>query len=123
MPGAIFTDPEIASVGLTAEEAAAQGRKVKVGKQEMAGVGRARVMGETQGFVKLVVDAETDELLGVHVLAHHGAELLHEGVIAMSATGTLAPLLDCICVHPTLSEGVKAAAGNLRPYEIPEASS
>lgn len=117
VPGAIFTDPEIASVGLTAEEALAQGRKVKVGKQELAKVGRARAMGETKGFVKFVVDAGTDELLGMHVLAYHGADLLAQGVIAMNGTGTLAPLLDCVCIHPTLSEGVKAAAGDLRPAE------
>ena len=92
VPGAIFTDPEIATVGLTADEAQAQGRKVKVGKQEMARVGRARAMGETRGFVKFVVDAETDELLGMHVLAYHGADLLAQGVIAMNGTGTLAPL-------------------------------
>ncbi len=122
VPGAVFTDPEIASVGLTAEEAQAQGRKVKVGKQEMAKVGRARAMGETNGFVKFVVDADTDELLGMHVLAYHGADLLHEGVIAMNATGTVAPLMDCICIHPTFSEGVKAAAGSLWPVEIADAA-
>lgn len=122
VPGAIFTDPEIASVGLTAEEAQEQGRKVKVGKQEMSKVGRARAMGETKGFVKFVVDDETNELLGMHVLAYHGADLLAQGVIAMAGTGTLAPLTDCICIHPTFSEGVKAAAGNLRPMEIPDAA-
>ncbi len=122
VPGAIFTDPEIASVGLTAEEAQAQGRKVKVGKQEMTKVGRARAMGETNGFVKFVIDGETDELLGMHVLAYHGADLLAQGVIAMAGTGTLAPLTDCICIHPTFSEGVKAAAGSLRPLEIPDAA-
>jgi len=122
VPGAIFTDPEIASFGLTAEEAHAQGRTVKVGKQEMAKVGRARAMGETKGFIKFVIDAETDELLGMHVLAYHGADLLHEGVIAAAGTGTLAPLTDCICIHPTFSEGVKAAAGSLRLVEIPDAT-
>jgi pyruvate/2-oxoglutarate dehydrogenase complex dihydrolipoamide dehydrogenase (E3) component len=118
VPGAIFTDPEIASVGLTAEEAQQQGRKVKVGKQEMSGVARAGEMGETKGFVKFVVDVETDELLGMHVLAHHGGELLPQGVIAMANGGTLAPLMDSIYIHPTLSEGVKAAAGKLPEAEI-----
>jgi pyruvate/2-oxoglutarate dehydrogenase complex dihydrolipoamide dehydrogenase (E3) component len=122
VPGAIFTDPEIASFGLTAEEAAEQGRKVKVGRQEMRKVGRARAMGETRGFVKFVVDADSEELLGMHVLAYHGAELLHEGVVAAAGAGTVAPLVDCICIHPTFSEGVKAAAGNLRPVEIPDAT-
>lgn len=122
VPGAIFTDPEIASVGLTAQEAQAQGRRVKVGRQDMAKVGRARAMGETKGFVKFVVDADTDELLGMHVLAYHGADLLAQGVIAMAGTGTLGPLTDCICIHPTFSEGVKAAAANLRLVEIPDAA-
>lgn len=122
VPGAIFTDPEIASFGLTAEEAQAQGRTVKVGRQEMRKVGRARARGETRGFVKFVVDAETEELLGMHVLAYHGADLLHEGVVAAAGTGTVAPLLDCICIHPTFSEGVKAAAGQLRLAEIPDAA-
>ena len=95
---------------------------MKVGKQEMTKVGRARAMGETKGFVKFVIDGETDELLGMHVLAYHGADLLAQGVIAMAGTGTLAPLTDCICIHPTFSEGVKAAAGNLRPVEILDAA-
>lgn len=122
VPGAIFTDPEIASFGLTAEEAAEQGRRVKVGRQEMRHVGRARAMGEMRGFIKFVVDTDTDELLGMHVLAYHGAELLHEGVIAAAGAGSVAPLVDCICIHPTFSEGVKAAASNLRPLEIPDAT-
>lgn len=116
IPGAVFTDPEVASVGLTAEEAQARGRKIKVGKQPMRAVGRARAMGETAGFVKVVVDADTDELLGMHILAHIGADLLPQGILMMH-TGSIAPLLACTCVHPTLSEGVKAAAVTLRPVE------
>ncbi len=93
IPGAVFTDPEVASVGLTEEEALARGRKVKVGKQHMAAVGRARAMGETEGFVKFVVDADTDELLGMHVLAHLGADLLPQGILMMhTAERTIAPL-------------------------------
>ena len=64
--------------------------------------------------------AGTDELLGMPVLAYHGADLLHEGVIAMAGTGTLAPLLDCMCIHPAFSEGVKATAANLREAQIPD---
>lgn len=87
-----------------------------VGKQPMRAVGRARAMGETRGFVKLVVDADTNELLGMHVLAHTGADLLPQGILMMHG-GSMDPLQACICVHPTLSEGIKAAAVNLRPLE------
>ena len=116
IPGAVFTDPEVASVGLTEQEALARGRRIKVGKQPMRAVGRARAIGETAGFVKFVVDADTNELLGMHVLAHMGADLLPQGILMMH-TGSIDPLQNCICIHPTLSEGVKAAVVNLRPLE------
>ena len=118
VPGAVFTDPEVASVGLTEEETIRRGRKVKVGKQAFKGVGRARAMGETAGFVKFVVDAQTDELLGMHVLAHMGADLLPQGILMLhTADRTIVPLTACICVHPTLSEGVKSALTSLKPVE------
>lgn len=118
VPGAVFTDPEVASVGLTEQEALAQGRTIKVGKQPLRRVGRALAMGETDGFVKFVVDADTDELLGMHVLAHMGADLLPQGIVMLhTAERTIAPLTECICVHPTLSEGVKAAVTGLKPVE------
>jgi pyruvate/2-oxoglutarate dehydrogenase complex dihydrolipoamide dehydrogenase (E3) component len=118
VPGAVFTDPEVASVGLTEEVALARGRRIKVGKQLLRRVGRALAMGETAGFIKFVVDADTDELLGMHVLAHMGADLLPQGIIMLhTAERTIAPLTDCICVHPTLSEGVKAAVTGLKPVE------
>ncbi len=116
IPGAVFTDPEVASVGFTEREALERGRRIKVGKQPMRAVGRARAIGETAGFVKFVVDAETNELLGLHILAHMGADLLPQGILMMH-TGSIDPLQACICVHPTLSEGVKAAVVNLRPLE------
>lgn len=105
-------------MGLTEAQAVEQGRKVKVGRQSMRRVGRARAMGETGGFVKLVVDADTDELLGMHVLAHMGADLLPQGILMLHTPGrTVVPLTACICIHPTLSEGVKAAVTNLKPLE------
>lgn len=116
IPGAVFTDPEVASVGLTAEEAQARGRRVKVGKQPMRAVGRARAIGETKGVVKFVVDADTNAVLGMHVLAHMGADLLPQGILMMHS-GSIDPLQACTCVHPTLSEGVKTAAVNLKPAE------
>ena len=103
-------------MGLTEQEALAQGRKVKVGRQALKGVARARAMGETHGFIKFVVDARTDELLGMHVLAHIGADLLSQGVLLLNTAGRkITPMTECICVHPTLSEGVKSAATSLEP--------
>lgn len=123
VPGAVFTDPEVASVGLTEQEAIRRGRKVKVGKQAFKGVARARAMSETAGFVKFVVDAQTDELLGMHVLSHMGADLLPQGILMLhTADRTLLPLTNCICVHPTLSEGVKSAVTSLEPVEAVEAA-
>jgi len=116
IPGGVFTDPEVASVGWTAEEAQAKGRRVKVGKQLMRAVGRAQAMGETRGFAKFVVDADTNEVLGMHVLAHMGADLLPQGILMMH-TGSIDPLQACVCIHPTLSEGIKSAAVNLKPLD------
>ena len=118
VPGAVFTDPEVASVGLTEKEALAQGRSIKVSKQLMRKVGRARAIGETAGFVKFVVDVETDELLGMHALAHAAGELLPQGILMLQTEDrSIAPLTSCMCVLPTLSEGMKAAVTNLKPLE------
>lgn len=112
IPAAVYTDPEVASVGLTVEEAQARGHRVKVGKQPMEAVSRAHALGETAGFIKLVVDASTDELLGMHILAHMAADLLPQAVLGMNV-GSIAPLRASVYTHPTLSEGIKAAIANL----------
>ena len=118
VPRVVFTDPAVARVGLTEKVALAQGRSIKVGKQPMRKVGRARAIGETAGFVKFVVDADTDELLGMHLLAHAAGELLPQGLLMLQTEGrSIAPLLSCMCAHPTLSEGVKAAVTKLKPVE------
>jgi pyruvate/2-oxoglutarate dehydrogenase complex dihydrolipoamide dehydrogenase (E3) component len=123
IPGGVFTDPEVASVGLTEERAHALGRRIKVGRQPFRAVGRARAAGHTQGFVKWVVEADTDAVLGCHVLGRGGADLLPQALIAMHAPGgKIDPVLECICIHPTFSEGVKAAAGNLKPVGPPTAT-
>jgi len=114
IPRAVFTDPEVASIGWTAEEAEARGHRVKVGKHPVRAISRARAMGEGRGFVKVVTDAATDRLLGMHLLAPMGADLLPQAVLMMQ-TGSAAPLRDVVYIHPTLSEGVKAAASKARP--------
>ncbi len=78
-------------------------------------VSRAQAMGETAGFIKFVVDADTDKLLGMHVLADMAADLLPQGVLAMHAE-FIDLLRASVYTHPTLSEGIKAALGNLKPF-------
>jgi pyruvate/2-oxoglutarate dehydrogenase complex dihydrolipoamide dehydrogenase (E3) component len=108
IPGAVFTDPEVASVGLTGEEAMLRGHRVKVGRQPVAAISRALAMGEIRGFIKLVVDADTHRLLGMHVLAPMGADLVPQGVLMMGM-GAVTALQNIVYIHPTLSEGLKAA--------------
>lgn len=116
VPGVVFTDPEVASVGLTEEEAIATGRNIEVGKQLLRRVGRAIAVGETKGLIKVVVDANSQELLGMHILSHTGGDLLPQGIVMLHTPGRhIGPLTDGLYPHPTLSEGVKAAVTNLRP--------
>ncbi len=110
VPRAVFTEPSLASVGLTEAEAKAEGREVKVGTADFASSGRAKAIGLPVGIVKLVVDDETGELLGGHILGPHADILIHQIVTAMHKKGTAESIAKSIHVHPTLSEVVKRAA-------------
>jgi pyruvate/2-oxoglutarate dehydrogenase complex dihydrolipoamide dehydrogenase (E3) component len=111
IPRAIFTDPELAGVGLSEEQALAAGHGVAVRRYDVGKTGKSRALGDRRGRVKLVLDADSGEILGAHVLSRHGADLLPGPMVAMNAPGgTLAPLLATIHAHPTLSEAVKVAA-------------
>ncbi len=110
VPRAVFTEPTLASVGLTEAEAKAEGRAVKVGMADFASSGRAKAIGLTQGMVKLVVDDDTGELLGGHILGPQADILIHQIVTAMYKKGTAESIAKSIHVHPTLSEVVKRAA-------------
>ncbi|WP_268252104.1 hypothetical protein [Litorilinea aerophila] len=109
VPRAIFSSPTLAAVGLTEEEARTQGYEVKVGSVPAVG-GRATAMGDTRGRLKAIVKADDGQILGFHILAPHGDDLLHEAVAAMYDHGTIDRIARSIHVHPTLSELVKAAA-------------
>lgn len=113
VPHAVFVDPEVASVGLTEQQARAAGHTVAVGRQEFAGVAKARATGETGGFIQLVADAETDRLLGCHIVGPDAGNLVHEAVIAMAAGAAYGTLGRAIHIHPTLAEGINAAAGGV----------
>jgi len=109
VPHAIFTDPALAAVGMTEADARAQGYDVGVGEVPADGA-RAKAIGDTRGKIKAVVDRQTGEILGFHILAPHGDILLHEAVAAMHDHGPIERIAKSIHVHPTLSEMVKAAA-------------
>jgi dihydrolipoamide dehydrogenase len=110
VPACAFTMPEVASVGISEQEAAAQGIAVKTGRFLFAANGRAHAMGETDGMVKVIGDARTDELLGVHIMGHEAGEMIAEAAVAMKLEATVAELADTIHTHPTLSEAVLEAA-------------
>lgn len=113
VPHAVFTDPEVASVGLTEEEAREQGHEVAVGRQDFSAVARARAMGETRGIIKLVVDADSRRLLGAHILGPSAGELIHELALGLVLDVTVADVARTLHVHPTLAEGINAAAGGV----------
>ena len=110
VPWVIYTHPEIAWVGRTGAELDAAGIAWRSGKFPFAASGRAIAAGETQGFVKVVTDDTTDEILGVHVLGAQASELIAEAVTAMEFRGSAEDLARTIHAHPTLAEGLHEAA-------------
>ena len=110
VPGSVFISPEVASVGLKEEEAKAQGMTIKVGKFLFRANGRALTLGESDGFVKIIADAETDQILGAHIIGPHASDLLAEITAAMEFEGTAEDLASTIHIHPTLTEAVMEAA-------------
>ena len=109
VPRAVFSDPTLAAVGLTEEEARERGYDIAVGKVP-AGGARAMAIGDTRGMLKAIVNRADQEILGFHILAPDGDNLLHEAVAAMYDVGTIDRIAKSIHVHPTLSEMVKSAA-------------
>src|SRR3954469_24576752 len=111
IPAVVFTDTEIASTGLTEDEARARGHtELKVGKFPFAALGRALSVNDTDGFVKVVADARTGELLGVHIVGNGGSDLISEASLAIEMGAVADDLRLTIHPHPTLSEAVMEAA-------------
>ena len=110
VPAIVYTDPEVASVGLGEDAAKARGLDVRVGKFNFAANGRALASDAADGFVKLVADAKTDRLLGAQILGRGAGELIGEVVAHMSYGGSAEDLARTIHAHPTMSEAVKEAA-------------
>ncbi|HEX7546878.1 MAG TPA: dihydrolipoyl dehydrogenase [Gemmatimonadaceae bacterium] len=110
MPSIVYTWPEIATAGLAEHEVKASGRAYKVGKFPFSANGRARTMAETSGFVKFICDAQTDEILGCHMIGASVSDLMAEVVLAMEFRGTSEDIGITVHSHPTMSEAVKEAA-------------
>jgi pyruvate/2-oxoglutarate dehydrogenase complex dihydrolipoamide dehydrogenase (E3) component len=111
IPRAIFTDPVLAAAGLTEAQALAAGYDVEIRRSDVGTRGKARAIGDRRGRVKFVLEAGTEVILGVGILARDGADLLPGPQVAMNAPGgTLAPLLATVHTHPTIAEAVKVAA-------------
>jgi dihydrolipoamide dehydrogenase len=121
VPNCIYTDPEIASVGLSEARAKEQGRAVKAGRFNFAALGRAMAIGETAGMVKVVVDAATDQVLGVGMVGPHVTDLIAEGALAVRHGLTAGQLAGTIHAHPTLPEAVGEAAHDVHGQAIHKA--
>jgi dihydrolipoamide dehydrogenase len=121
IPSVIYTAPEIAWVGMTEEQANSEGRTVKTGSFPFAASGRARAMEAGAGFCKIVADAGSDEVLGIHVIGPMAGELIAEAVLAMEYSASCEDLQRTIHAHPTLSEALHEAAlaADRRAIDIP----
>jgi len=110
IPAVIFSDPEVASAGISADEAAARGRKVKVGKFPFVALGRAIANADTDGFVKVIIDAESKEVLGIHVVGNGAGDVIAEAALAIEMGALADDLGLTIHAHPTLPEAIMEAA-------------
>jgi pyruvate/2-oxoglutarate dehydrogenase complex dihydrolipoamide dehydrogenase (E3) component len=113
VPYAIYTDPQLGRVGMTETEARKAGRRIKVGRFEMRENGKAREIGETEGFVKVVLGARR-RILGAAVLASEGAELVHLFVDVMNAGGSADAIRDAVHIHPTLAEAIQSCVAGVQ---------
>jgi dihydrolipoamide dehydrogenase len=110
IPGVIYTTPEVANVGKTEDELKAEGRKYKTGKFQFMGNGRAKAALAADGFVKLIVDAETDRILGAHIIGPAAGDLIHEICVGMEFGASAEDIALTCHAHPTFSEAVREAA-------------
>jgi dihydrolipoamide dehydrogenase len=110
IPAAIFTDPEIATVGLSEQEAKEKGLDVRIGKFPFSALGRAMAVHETDGFIKVVADKATHELLGVHIVGPEATDLISEGALALEMHAFLEDIGLTMHPHPTLGEGMMEAS-------------
>ena len=113
VPYAIFTDPELGVAGMTEREAKKAGKKIRIGRFEMKWNGKATEIGETEGFIKVIVEDGTNQILGAAVLANEGGELIHLIIDVMNAQVPYTVIRDAVHIHPTLAEAVQSAVATL----------
>jgi len=118
IPSVIYTAPEVASVGLTEEQIKERGIPYCVGSYPFTGAGRARCMGETDGFVKLIAHSKTDRILGVHIIGPRAADMIAECVLAMEFGASSEDIARTIHGHPTFAEALQEAAMSVRKCSI-----
>jgi dihydrolipoamide dehydrogenase len=118
VPSCTYCDPEVASVGLTEKRARDEGYDVKVAKFPFSASGKARILGEEEGFVKVISETKYDELLGVHIIGPHATELIAEACVAMQLESTAEELGRTMHAHPTISEAVMEAAEGIHGLTI-----
>ncbi len=129
VPGVIFSDPEIATVGLSEDDAKAQGIKVKIGVFPFKALGRTATLGEAgEGFSKVVSDAESGIVLGVHIVGPHASDLISEGALAVASASHIDDLTLTVHPHPTLPESIEEAAEQVEQraihiFNVPKSSS
>jgi dihydrolipoamide dehydrogenase len=110
IPGIIFTDPEIATVGLTEQQAKDQKLNVKVGRFPFAALGRAMSIGETDGFVKVVTDVDSGRVVGIHIVGPNASDLISEGALALETVASAEDIALTVHPHPTLGEALMEAS-------------
>jgi dihydrolipoamide dehydrogenase len=110
MPRAVYCQPQVASLGLTEAQARERGIDVRIGRFPLRASGKAMTLGETEGFVKLIVDRATNAIAGWHIIGHNATELLGEATLATALEATTAELAFAVHAHPTLAEALKEAA-------------
>lgn len=124
IPTGIFTFPEIGRVGLTEQEARQRGQQgqygidIKVGKFRPIGLGKAHAAGETTGLMKVVTEAKTGRIVGVHLVGAHAADLIHEAAVAMQMGATAETIAETVHAHPTMPEGLMEAAEDVEGMAI-----
>ena len=118
VPYAVFTDPEIGAIGMTQKEAEASGRKIKIGKFPYRAIGKGIATLATDGFTKVISDADTDEILGVHVFGPHSGDIVYTATTLLEFDATAEDLGHLMAIHPTLTEALMEAGLNVHKRAI-----
>jgi dihydrolipoamide dehydrogenase len=110
IPGCTYCHPQVGSVGLTEQKAIEMKKNIRIGKFNFLACGKAHAIGDTTGFVKLIIDSDNDALLGAHIIGPEATELIGELTLARANNLTARNIINTIHSHPTLSESIMEAA-------------